>query len=101
MSNQDLEPYVSPIAVQLVALSLAMREHRADLRWKRITRKFNRAADAFSHFAESKGARRRLDKSVVKLIALGNEFEILNNLVQQHHRELATEIITSKVSHSD
>jgi hypothetical protein len=101
MSDQELEPYVSPIAVQLVALSLAMRDHRGDLRWKRITRKFNRAADAFSNFAESKGARRRLDKSVVKLIALGNEFEILNNLVQHHHRELATEIIKSKVSKTD
>jgi hypothetical protein len=98
MSNEELEPYVSQLSVQLVALTLAMREHRADIRWKRIARKLARTHRVFHDFVDSKGARRRIDRATIKLVAFGNEFELLNNLVTDEHRQLAMEIISSKVS---
>ncbi len=101
MSDQDLEPYVSQLSVNLVALLLAMREHRADLRWKRIARKLTSTHRALDAFVESKGSRRRINKAAVKLVAFGNEFELLNRLVTDEHRQLAVEIINSKVSKSD
>ncbi|MEN9692907.1 MAG: hypothetical protein RLZZ330_551 [Actinomycetota bacterium] len=101
MSDDNLEPYVSQLSIQLVALSLAMREHRADLRWKRIGRKLARANRTFSDFVDSKGARKRIDKAAIKLVALGNEFELLNNLVRDEHKQLALEIINSKISNRD
>lgn len=101
MSDDNLEPYVSQLSIQLVALSLAMREHRSDLRWKRIGRKLARANRVFSDFVDSKGARKRIDKAAIKLVALGNEFELMNNLVRDEHRQLALEIINAKISKQD
>lgn len=101
MSDHDLEPYVSQLSLNLVALLLAMREHRAELRWKRIARKLTRTYKALDSFVDSKGSRRRIDKSATKLVEFGNEFELLNRLVTEEHRQLATEIIGSKISKSD
>ena len=101
MSEDNLEPYVSQLSIQLVALSLAMREHRADLRWKRISRKLTRANRVFTAFVDSKGARKRIDRAAVKLVALGNEFEELNKLVRVEHQQLAIEIINAKINKQD
>ena len=101
MSEIDLEPYVSEISVQMVALLLAMREHRADIRWKRVARKLARTHRVVGDFVESKGSRRRIDKAATKLVAFGNEFAMLNKLVREDHIQLAVEIINSKVSKSE
>lgn len=100
MSEQDFEPYTSQISVQLVALMLAMRDYRNDIKWKRVNRKLSAAIRLFTSFAESKGSRKKIDKAVKKIVIFGNEIESIQRLVSENHLKLAAEIINSKFDES-
>lgn len=100
MSEEEFEPYTSQLSVQMVALMLAMRDYRSDIKWKRLLRKLVRANRLFVEFAESKGSRRRIDKAVKKMVILGNEIESIQRLVSENHLKLAAEIINSKMANS-
>lgn len=98
MSDENFDPYTSQLSVQMVALMLAMRDYRSDIKWKRVQRKMGRANRLFNEFLESKGSRRRIDKAIKKVVVLGNEIESIQRLVSENHLKLAAEIINSKIA---